>query len=73
MMNHLFTVVVNADEQYSIWPSSKSLPLGWFEIEPGMAVSKEACLELIALRWQDMRPLVLRKMIQNTAVETVQS
>src|SRR4051812_4263372 len=53
-----YRVVVNDEEQYSIWPEGKDLPLGW-QAE-GMAGSKEECLAHIEKVWTDMRPKSLR-------------
>ena len=54
-----YTVVVNDEEQYSIWPSRKPVPRGW------RAAGKEGpeaeCLQYIAAVWTDMRPLSLRR------------
>ncbi|HEX7640834.1 MAG TPA: MbtH family NRPS accessory protein [Noviherbaspirillum sp.] len=55
----LFDVVVNDEEQYSIWPAGKEVPLGWTLV--GKQGTKEACLEYIKEVWVDMRPLSLRK------------
>jgi MbtH protein len=52
-------VVVNHEEQYSIWPSDRELPNGWTEV--GVQGSKEACLDHIEQVWTDMRPLSLRR------------
>jgi len=57
--NISYKVVVNHEEQYSIWPSFKPVPLGWRE--EGMEGSKEECLKHIEKIWVDMRPLSLRK------------
>jgi MbtH protein len=54
----VFIVVVNHEEQYSIWPKGKDVPLGWQEV--GVAGSKETCLSHIAEIWTDMRPRSLR-------------
>ena len=54
-----FRVVVNHEEQYSIWPITRPLPLGWREID--VHGNKKECLEYIAQVWTDMRPLSLRK------------
>jgi MbtH protein len=54
-----YTVVVNEEEQYSIWAAGRSLPLGWRET--GMRGSKEQCLAHIAEVWTDMRPLSMRR------------
>ena len=54
-----YMVVVNDEEQYSIWPAHKSIPLGWREA--GMIADKAACLQHIDAIWTDMRPLSLRR------------
>lgn len=53
-----YTVVVNHEEQYSIWQVGKSLPHGWEEV--GFVGSREECLNYIEVNWIDMRPLSLR-------------
>lgn len=55
----LYFVVINIEEQYSIWPIHKSVPFGWKTL--GEPQSKTACLEYIKEVWIDMRPLSLRK------------
>ncbi|MDT0482742.1 MULTISPECIES: MbtH family protein [Streptomyces] len=52
-------VVVNEEEQYSIWPEGRTLPAGWRAVQ-GPA-PKEQCLEYIETHWTDMRPLSLRR------------
>jgi len=54
-----FLVVFNDEEQYSIWPEGRDLPLGWHA--EGTAGSKEACLDHIEKIWTDMRPKSLRE------------
>ncbi len=54
-----YAVVVNGEEQYSIWPTFKKTPPGWKEV--GVQGSKEHCLDHIGKIWKDMRPLSLRK------------
>ena len=54
-----YKVVVNHEEQYSIWPEDRELPLGWREA--GKSGLKEECLAYINEVWTDMRPLSLRK------------
>lgn len=56
--NYMYKVVVNHEEQYSIWPQFKNTPNGWKEV--GMEGSKEECLAYIEKVWIDMRPLSLR-------------
>lgn len=55
----IYTVVINDEEQYSIWLTSKRVPDGWKEV--GVKGSKELCLTHIKEVWKDMRPLSLRK------------
>lgn len=53
-----FTVVVNHEEQYSIWPTGRPIPAGWKDI--GFSASKSDCLSHIEEIWTDMRPLSVR-------------
>ena len=55
----IFRVVVNHEEQYSIWPDYKELPNGWREA--GKVGKKQECLKYIDEVWTDMRPLSLRR------------
>jgi MbtH protein len=54
-----YVVVMNHEEQYSIWPSDTEPPAGWTIAGP--TGSKDACLDHIEKVWTDMRPLSLRK------------
>jgi MbtH protein len=54
-----FEVVVNEEEQYSLWPEGRALPLGWRAV--GHAGSKASCLEYIEQVWTDMRPRSLKE------------
>jgi MbtH protein len=54
-----YTVVVNHEEQYSIWLANKEVPRGWREV--GRQGLKAECLAYIEEVWTDMRPLSLRK------------
>lgn len=54
----LYKVVVNHEEQYSIWPIDRETPLGWRDA--GKSGIKPECLEYIKEVWTDMRPLSLR-------------
>lgn len=60
-----YEVVVNHEEQYSIWSASKALPAGWEKA--GKRGSKEECLAYIKEVWTDMRPLSLRKQMAEQA------
>ena len=55
----LYKVVVNHEEQYSIWPSDRENPLGWKDV--GKNGPKGECLAYIKEIWTDMRPLSLRR------------
>ncbi|MFI7099466.1 MbtH family protein [Streptomyces sp. NPDC050161] len=59
MASETFRVVVNGEEQYSIWPAGREVPDGWFE--EGTSGSREECLEHVERVWTDMRPLSLRQ------------
>jgi MbtH protein len=54
-----YKVVVNHEEQYSIWPAWRELPAGWRH--DGKSGTKEECLAHIKEVWTDMRPLSLRQ------------
>jgi len=57
--DQLFIVLINAEEQYSLWPAWKTIPAGWRAVGP--RGSKEECLKYVDEVWTDMRPLSLRK------------
>jgi uncharacterized protein YbdZ (MbtH family) len=61
----IYKVVVNHEEQYSIWPEYKELPLGWKDV--GKSGAKPECLAYIKEVWTDMRPLSLRKQMEEAA------
>ena len=55
----IYQVVINHEEQYSIWPADREPPLGWQEV--GKQGLKAECLAYIKDVWTDMRPLSLRQ------------
>lgn len=57
--NTIYKVVINHEEQYSIWPEHKENPLGWNDV--GTVGPKAECLGFIKEVWTDMRPLSLRR------------
>jgi MbtH protein len=65
-----YTVVVNHEEQYSIWFADRELPLGWTVV--GKTGLKQECLEYIKEVWTDMRPLSLRKKMEEDAARAQQ-
>lgn len=60
-----YKVVVNHEEQYSIWPAGKENPPGWNDA--GVSGTKEECLAHIKTVWTDMRPLSLRRKMASAA------
>lgn len=63
----IYQVVVNHEEQYSIWPADRELPLGWSAA--GKSGTKPECLAWIEEVWTDMRPLSLRKKMKELGME----
>lgn len=61
----IYKVVVNDEEQYSIWPEYKENPLGWRDA--GKVGTKAECLAYINEVWTDMRPLSLRRRMEEMA------
>ena len=61
----IYRVVMNHEEQYSIWPEYKDIPLGWSDV--GKTGNKADCLGYIKEVWTDMRPLSLRKKMEEMA------
>lgn len=57
-----YVVVINHEEQYSIWPGYRAIPAGWRAV--GVSGTEEDCLSHIDQVWTDMRPLSLRKFMQ---------
>lgn len=57
-----YKVVLNDEEQYSIWADDRPPPAGWREA--GFAGTKEACLAHIDEVWTDMRPRSLREAME---------
>ena len=53
-----YAVVVNDEEQYSIWPEDREPPHGWREV--GVRGTEQDCLDHVERVWTDMRPLSLR-------------
>jgi MbtH protein len=61
----IYDVVVNHEEQYSIWPAHLPDALGWRRV--GVSGIKRECLEYIERVWTDMRPLSLRRSMEERA------
>jgi MbtH protein len=63
--DQIYKVVINHEEQYSIWPVDRENALGWSEV--GRSGPKQECLDYIEEVWTDMRPLSLRKKMEEDA------
>lgn len=61
----IYKVVINHEEQYSIWPAERESPPGWRD--DGKSGLKRDCLDYIREVWTDMRPLSLRKHMEKQA------
>ena len=64
----IYKVVVNHEEQYSIWPVQRENPPGWRDA--GKSGLKSECLAYIKEVWTDMRPLSLRKKMAERGSKT---
>ena len=53
-----FRVVVNHEDQYSLWPAERELPAGWEEA--GVSGTRDECLAHVERVWTDMRPRSVR-------------
>ncbi|MEU3859622.1 MbtH family NRPS accessory protein [Streptomyces sp. NPDC028722] len=60
-----YLVVLNDEEQYSVWLADRELPLGWRP--EGTRGGREECLAHIGTVWTDMRPLSLRNRMDGAA------
>ena len=60
-----YLVVLNDEEQYSIWAADRDIPAGWHA--EGTEGTRAECLAHIGKVWTDMRPLSLRKRIAEAA------
>lgn len=63
----IYKVVVNSEEQYSLWPVDRENPSGWNDV--GFSGKKAECLTYIEEVWTDMRPLSLRRKMESTTEE----
>lgn len=58
----IYKVVVNHEQQYSIWPADRENARGWSDA--GKQGTKAECLDYIKQVWTDLRPLSLRKKME---------
>jgi uncharacterized protein YbdZ (MbtH family) len=68
--NAVYNVVINHEEQYSIWPEHREIPPGWSSV--GVSGPKTECLGYIDTVWTDMRPLSLRKLMDQQKSSTAE-
>ena len=61
----VYKVVVNHEQQYSIYPADRTNPFGWNDA--GKAGPKAECLAYIGEVWTDMRPLSLRQQMETSS------
>ena len=54
-----YIVLINHEEQYSLWPQGKKIPEGWRSV--GREGTREECSKYVDEVWTDMRPLSLRR------------
>ncbi|MBV9761945.1 MAG: MbtH family protein [Acidobacteriaceae bacterium] len=62
--DRIYKVVINHEEQYSISLAHRPNPLGWTDV--GKSGTKQECLAYIREVWTDMRPLSLRKQMEES-------
>jgi len=65
--NTIYKVVMNHEEQYSIWPADRENALGWTDV--GKTGGKAECLAYIKEVWVDMRPLSLRRKMEEAELK----
>lgn len=62
----IYMAVVNDEEQYSIWPADRELPVGWRDA--GKHGLKPEVLAWIEEVWTDMRPKSLRDKMEQAGL-----
>jgi MbtH protein len=62
-----YQVLVNQEEQYSLWPTFKPIPIGWRQVGP--IGSKQTCLDYIEATWTDIRPITVRQRLEEAAAK----
>lgn len=60
-----FIVLINDEEQYSLWSGSIAIPAGWRTIYGPAA--KQACLDYVDEVWKDLTPRSVRLRLQEAA------
>ena len=67
----IYKVVINHEAQYSIWPADRDNPAGWTDV--WKTGTKKECLAHVETVWTDMRPLSLRKEMEEKASADMRS
>jgi MbtH protein len=62
-----YQVLVNSEEQYSLWLAGQTIPNGWRQVGP--KGQKQVCLDYVKEVWTDMRPLSVRKAMEKYQAE----
>ena len=62
-----YQVLVNTEEQYSLWLAGQAIPNGWRQVGP--KGQKQVCLDYVKEVWTDMRPLSVRKAMEKYQAE----
>ena len=62
-----YQVLVNSEEQYSLWLAGQAVPNGWRQVGP--TGQKQVCLDYVKEVWTDMRPLSVRKAMEKYQAE----
>jgi MbtH protein len=61
----VYVVLINDEEQYSLWPRNQDVPAGWRSVD--VSGSKEECMKYVDETWTDMRPKSLRQKMDAAA------
>ncbi|GAA5008880.1 MbtH family protein [Streptomyces siamensis] len=64
--DRVYRVVLNDEEQYSIWAADRDLPAGWHA--EGTEGTRQECLDRIEEVWTDLRPASLRRRMERATV-----
>ncbi|MER5387375.1 MbtH family NRPS accessory protein [Streptomyces sp. NPDC002688] len=63
--DRVYRVVLNDEEQYSIWAADRDLPAGWHA--EGTEGTRQKCLDRIEEVWTDLRPAGLRRRMEQAS------
>ena len=62
--NGTFVVLINDEEQHSLWPVFADVPVGWRVVFG--AAHHAACLDYVEQKWPDIRPKTLRDTLRSS-------